>query len=220
MEDSASLAAASSTRPVVPRPAAAAPQDSLFIALLNAFRSSGGLQRLSALQAIRSSSWDDDVIEALPARVADRSVLGITWNREAWVPNFQFDGHGATKLPAATAFLELTPSHDPWELAAWFVTPSTWLQHVRPIDLLEMAPTRVLEAARADRYVANGVDGRFSTLVLHRRAGSDTEDRTTGVDRYVARSTAAYRWNTSADSRMPMWSSSKPTTSTASRWAR
>jgi hypothetical protein len=153
MDDSTCLAAASSARRVVPRLAAVAPQDSLFIALLNG---SGGLQRLSALKAIRCNAWDSDVIEALPARVADRSVLGITWNHEAWVPDFQFDGHGAIRQPAASAFIELTPSHDPWELATWFVTPSTWLQHVRPIDLLETAPARVLEAARADRYVANG----------------------------------------------------------------
>jgi hypothetical protein len=128
----------------------------LFITLLNGFRRSGGLQRLSALQATRRNAWRTDVIEALPARVADRNVLGMTWNHEVWVPDFQFDEHGATKQPAAAVFLELTPSHDPWELATWFVTPSTWLQHVRPMDLLEMAPARVLEAARADRYVANG----------------------------------------------------------------
>jgi hypothetical protein len=117
--------------------------------VLNAFRSRGGLLKLSALQAIRCDAWGDDVIEALPARVADRSVLGITWNHETWVPDFQFDGHGATKHPAAAVFLELTRSHDPWELATWLVTPSIWLQHVRP---LEMAPGRVLEAVtRQDR---------------------------------------------------------------------
>jgi hypothetical protein len=156
MDDSGCLATAGSAWRVVPRVAAVAPRDSLFIELLNGFRSSGGLQRLSALRATRCDPWRTDVIEALPARIADRKVLGITWNHEAWVPDFQFDGHGATKQPAAAVFLELTPSHDPWELATWFVTPSTWLKHVRPIDLLEMAPARVLEAARVDRYVANG----------------------------------------------------------------
>jgi hypothetical protein len=156
MDDSAGLVSAGSAWRVVPRAAAVGLQDSLFIVLLNGFRSSGGLQRLSALRVTRRNTWSTDVIEALPARVTDRSVLGITWNHEAWVPDFQFDGYGATKQPAAAVFLELTPSHDPWELATWFVTPSTWLQHVRPIDLLDLAPARVLEAARADRYVANG----------------------------------------------------------------
>jgi hypothetical protein len=97
-----------------------------------------------------------DVIDTLPARVADRTALGITWNHQAWVPGFQFDRHGSIQQTTATVFLELSSSHDPWELATWFVTPSTWLRHLRPIDLLGLAPARVLEAARADRYVASG----------------------------------------------------------------
>lgn len=156
MEDSTSVAAVSSVRRLVPQPTEAAPQDSLFIALLSAFRSRGGLLRLSALQTIRCNVWSNDVIKALPARVVDRSVLGITWNHEIWVPNFQFDGQGGTKHPATAVFLELKRSHDPWELATWLVTPSIWLQHVRPIDLLELAPGLVTEAARADRYIAIG----------------------------------------------------------------
>lgn len=156
MEDSVFLAPAPSALTVAPQLAAVAAQDSLFITLLNGFRSSGGLQRLSTVRASRRGVWSADVIEALPAHIADRRVLGIIWNHEAWVPDFQFDGRGATRQPATAVFLELVPSHDPWELATWFVTPSTWLQYVRPIDLLELAPARVLEAARADRYVANG----------------------------------------------------------------
>ena len=156
MDDSASLAAASDARQIFQRFAAANAQDSRFIALLNGFRGNGGLQRLSALQAIRSDAWGSHVVEALPARVSDRTVLGIPWDHQAWVPNFQFDARGAIKPPVAAVFLELTWSHDPWELATWFVTPSIWLQHVRPIDLLETAPAHVLEAARADRYVGDG----------------------------------------------------------------
>ncbi len=124
MDNSASVATASSARRAVLRIATMAPQDSLFITLLNGFRSSGGRQRLPVLQATRRDAWSADVIEALPARVTDRNVLAITRNDEAWVPDFQFAGHGATKQPAAAVFLELTPSHDPWELATWFVTPS------------------------------------------------------------------------------------------------
>lgn len=156
MDDAVGLAPAGSASRIVPRRAAVAPQDSLFIALLNGFRSSGGLQRLSVVQAIRRNAWSAKVVAALPERITDRSVLGITWNHEAWVPDFQFDAHGSTKQAAAAAFRELVPGHDPWELAGWFVSPSTWLQHERPIDLLEVAPATVLAAARADRFVANG----------------------------------------------------------------
>jgi hypothetical protein len=156
MRDSAFPATASSTRRVLPQLAVVDRHDSLFIALLNEFRGRGGLQRLLAVQSAHRDTWSADVIETLPARVADRCVLGVTWNHEAWVPEFQFDAHGATKQAAASVFLELTGSHDQWELATWFVTPSVWLQHSRPIDLIDTAPARLLEAARADRYVANG----------------------------------------------------------------
>lgn len=131
-------------------------QDRLFVALLNGMRSSGGLLRLAAIQASRSHGERTELISALTARIAERSVLGITWNGEIWVPLFQFDERGKTNPPSAAVFLELVPSYDPWQLAAWFVTPSTWLQHVRPIDLVGLAPAQVLAAARADRYVANG----------------------------------------------------------------
>ena len=153
---SAGLATAGNGSRIVPPLAEAASHDRRFITLLNGFRSSGGLHRLAMTQAIRRHAWSAEVIDALPARVAERGVLGITWNHETWVPDFQFDGRGTTKQPVAAVLLELVPSHDPWDLATWWVAPSTWLQHARPIDLLEMAPARVFAAARADRYIARG----------------------------------------------------------------
>jgi hypothetical protein len=138
------------------QPASVSAEDRLFIALLNGYRSSGGLNRFATLQAARRDDWGNDVVQEVPARVAERRVLGIVWNRDLWVPDFQFDRSGAIKPVAAAVFLELTASHDPGELAAWFVTPSTWLRDVRPIELIETAPSRVIEAARADRYVADG----------------------------------------------------------------
>ena len=156
MQDSASVAAASSAGAAAPRAMSVAPQDSLFIALLNGYRRSGGLQRISALQTTRRNAWKVDLIEALPTRVAEREVLGIMWNGVVWVPGFQFGRHGDTKPAAAAVFLELRPSHDPWELATWLVTPCNWLRQDRPIDLLDTTPGRVLEAARTDRYIAKG----------------------------------------------------------------
>jgi hypothetical protein len=141
---------------VAKRTALAAPPEGHFITLLAGYRSQGGLPRLYTLQATQREAWGADIVNALPAHVADRTVLGITWNREAWVPGFQFDSHGAVAQPTAAVFAELKSSYDPWELATWFITPSTWLRQARPIDQLAAAPAHVVEAARADRYVANG----------------------------------------------------------------
>lgn len=96
------------------------------------------------------------MLDTMSMQVAQRRMLGVAWNHEVWIPGFQFEPHGAIKPAATAVFLELVPSHDPWDLAAWFITPSIWLHDDRPIDLLEAAPARVLEAARVDRYVANG----------------------------------------------------------------
>lgn len=140
-----------------PHPSAPADEtDRLFISLLNAYRSRGGLQRLKELKVSRGESWDAEVLDALLLRIAARQALGIHWNDQVWVPAFQFDSSGAVTSAVAAVLRELVPSHDAWELATWFITPTTWLQDSRPADLIETAPARVLEAARVDRYIATG----------------------------------------------------------------
>lgn len=140
-----------------PHPSAATDEtDRLFIGLLSAYRSRGGLQRLPGLNVSRGKCWDPDVLDALPLRIAARQALGIHWNDEVWVPAFQFDSSGAVTSAVAAVLSELVPSHDAWELAAWFVTPTTWLRDRCPADLIETAPAGVLEAARVDRYIATG----------------------------------------------------------------
>jgi hypothetical protein len=141
---------------IAPRVTPITSNDRLFIRLLNGYRSSGGLQRLTTLQATRRQAWGAEVTETLPLGVAERRVLGIAWNQEVWAPDFQFEAGGAIKPAAAAVFRELVPCHDPWDLAAWFITPSPWLDDDRPAELLAFAPERVVEVARADRYVATG----------------------------------------------------------------
>lgn len=136
--------------------ATVAAEDRLFIELLDGYRSCGGLQRLATVQATRRHAWDTELIETLPQAVAERRVLGIAWNHELWIPGFQFGRSGAIEPAVTRVFLELRSSHDPWELAGWFIAPSTWLQQRRPVDLIGSAPACVVAAARADRYVATG----------------------------------------------------------------
>lgn len=155
MERSMSSTALGIAPRLAPRLAPAVPEDHLFMALLNGYRSSGGLHRLTTLHGSRQHAWDLDVRDKMPRQVAERRILGIVWNHEVWVPDFQFEVSGAIKPEATAVFLELVPGHDPSDLGTWFITPSTWLQDDRPIDLLETAPARALAAARADRYLAN-----------------------------------------------------------------
>jgi hypothetical protein len=52
-------------------------------------------------------------------------------------------------------FAELTPVYDPWELASWFAQANPWLAQRIPADMLYTDPSAVLQAARADRFIAN-----------------------------------------------------------------
>ncbi|MDM0059234.1 antitoxin Xre/MbcA/ParS toxin-binding domain-containing protein [Variovorax fucosicus] len=51
---------------------------------------------------------------------------------------------------------ELVSVFDGWALAIWFVQPNPWLNDRSPVDLLGLNLSGVLEAARADRFVAAG----------------------------------------------------------------
>ena len=51
---------------------------------------------------------------------------------------------------------ELRPVFDDLELALWFVTPNDWLGGARPAFAMHHSLPAVLQAARADRFVAGG----------------------------------------------------------------
>jgi hypothetical protein len=51
---------------------------------------------------------------------------------------------------------ELAGTLDDWELAAWFARPNSWLQNSAPVELIDVDQPAVLQAARADRFIARG----------------------------------------------------------------
>ena len=70
---------------------------------------------------------------------------------------FQFDLGNLSFKPGTRKILgELTAVFDGWMLAVWFAQPNSWLKGEKPIDLLATNLPAVFEAARADRYVAEG----------------------------------------------------------------
>lgn len=129
--------------------------DDQFVAMLNAFRSSGGLVREELVFAMfrRRCGLDAD---ALANRIAERQVIGFEWQSRTWLPMFQFNLFDMTRPPAlGQIFAELIPVYDPWALANWFAQPNLWLEDRVPADALERDPCSVLHAARADRFIAN-----------------------------------------------------------------
>ena len=130
--------------------------DMQFIALLDAYRPSGGLARTQeALELFTRRSGPD--LATVARWMVAREVLCLDWHGQSWMPMFQFDLVGMVPLPQLTAVLdELNPVYTPWALAAWFAQPNSWLDGERPADVLVSNYAGVLDAARADRFVALG----------------------------------------------------------------
>lgn len=130
--------------------------DRQFIALLDAYRPSGGLARTQEALELFTRRCGPDLATVARWMVA-REVLYLDWHGQSWMPMFQFDLVGMLPLPQLAAVLdELNPVYSPWALAAWFAQPNSWLDSERPADVLVSNYAGVLDAARADRFVALG----------------------------------------------------------------
>jgi len=89
--------------------------------------------------------------------LVSHGVFSFEWQAAHWVPMFQFDLRDMSVKPRPRRVVaELAEVFDGWALATWFVHPNSWLHGRRPVELLDTHLEAVLEAARGDRYVANG----------------------------------------------------------------
>ena len=129
--------------------------DDQFVEMLNAYRGSGELALEENLLALSSRRCGLDA-DTLANWIAERQLIGFEWQSRTWLPIFQFNLFDMTRPPALGQVLaELIPVYDPWELANWFAQPNPWLADRVPADALEHDPSAVLQAARADRFIAN-----------------------------------------------------------------
>jgi hypothetical protein len=132
------------------------PGDAGFIALCTAYRGSGGIARGTDLAHWLCGRGEGDS-RVLAGLIVGSQAFSFDWHGTFWVPMFQFSPAQPAWGPAGRRVLaELAPLLDGWQLAAWFVRSSTWLDGHRPLDLLAGQPDRVLAAARTDRYVIDG----------------------------------------------------------------
>lgn len=151
-----SMAAPATMAPTSRHPCA--PQrctDEQFVAMLNGYRGSGGLAREESVLALYSRRGGFDAA-TLANWIAAREVIGFEWESRTWIPIFQFNLVDMMRPPALGPVLaELVPVYDSWELASWFALPNSWLGDRVPVDALEHDPSAVLQAARADRFIAD-----------------------------------------------------------------
>lgn len=131
-------------------------KDNQFVDLLNAFRRSGGLARVPEVAA-RFQRQDMNDVSPLAGWINKREVISFEWQSKLWMPLFQFNFVGLTLRAGLSSVLaELVGIYDDWELASWFAQPNPWLADLTPADTLTVAAPQVLNAARADRFVAAG----------------------------------------------------------------
>ena len=150
-------------RPRRPAPARRAPfpgsgrlEDRQFAAMELAFARHGGLATadgVARLMRCRSSQ----PISTLARWIVDRRAVNIAWHGQTLLPMFQFDRESmALQAGVGDVVAELAHAFDDWELALWFAAPNSWLGDAAPVDRLHVEQPAVLDAARADRFIALG----------------------------------------------------------------
>lgn len=125
-------------------------------AMVQVYERTGGLMRSEdVLFLLRRRS--SQALSLLARWIVDQRVVTFEWQADRLVPMFQFDLADMSIRPEAAAVLaDLAGIFDDWELASWFVEPNAWLQGRTPVDALLADTQAVLDAARADRFVARG----------------------------------------------------------------
>jgi hypothetical protein len=130
--------------------------DLAFVAMLENYRSSGGLARIEEAER----RWHADAQAGrggLPGLLGAGAVFSFHWHDDSWLPLFQFGADGETVASGlAEVLAELAPVYDGWGLGLWFAQPNQGLQMQCPADLLVTEAGEVLQAARCDRYIAKG----------------------------------------------------------------
>lgn len=121
-----------------------------------AFRATGGLvsgDRLVDMLRLRL----DQPISLLARWIVDRRVISFEARGATWLPLFQFEAEGVDVTDGVQRVIgELRGVFDNWELVQWFAMPNTWLDGASPADAIADYPQAVVQAARADRFVAAG----------------------------------------------------------------
>ena len=130
------------------------PEDREFAMMQTAYESTGGLST--------GDKWADDLrtrfgqpISLAARAIVERSVVHVDWRGEIWLPIFQFERTApSVRQEAAKIIDELKDVFNNWELALWFAEPNSWLAGRVPANAIAGGSDEVLEAARADRYLA------------------------------------------------------------------
>lgn len=132
------------------------PADAAFTSMRAAFRPTGGLARGDDLARLLEDQGRGEALD-LARLIVLRELFCFEWGDVHWVPMFQFNLRDLSVQPGPRRlYAELGTVFDGWALALWYAQPNAWLHGERPVNRLATDFDAVLDAARADRFVAAG----------------------------------------------------------------
>jgi hypothetical protein len=130
----------------------ASPNTRGFVAMLAAYRSTGGIERGADL-AWLLDEYPDMGPGSLASLVMSGEVFGFEWRDTFWVPMFQFDQRDmSVKQGPKQVRLALDMEFDRWALSAWFAQGNGCLRGKRPVDVITPNLSAVVAAACMDRH--------------------------------------------------------------------
>lgn len=126
-----------------------APSGAGFMALLEAFRATGGTVPGHIVARLLGEHRVGDAV-SLARLVFTGEMFGFGWRGSLWVPMFQFDPGDLSVRPGPQQVRAELPQDWPgWALASWFAAPNAHLGGRRPTDSLESDLVGAVRAARA-----------------------------------------------------------------------
>lgn len=133
-----------------------------FIALLKAFRGSGGVAPSDVFAPVFAQHQFEGA-PTLQTHIDRANVFGFEWRNHFWIPLFQFDAERLTiRTSAREVRTTLPASWSGWHLAAWFARPHGLLDDRSPVDVLDRCQADVIRAAQWHRPQPDGPCARGS----------------------------------------------------------
>jgi hypothetical protein len=131
-----------------------------FVALLKAFRATGGTAPGDVVGRLLESHQVGSSV-SLAKLIHTGQAFGFDWRDSLWIPMFQFNTEDlALKAGVQRVRAELPTLWSGWLLASWFAAPNALLEGHRPADMLDSDLDGVIRAARSLASVGEFALGR------------------------------------------------------------
>ena len=118
-----------------------------FVALLEAFRATGGTAPIEIVGCLLREHQIGNAV-SLARLIHTGQAFGFEWRDSLWIPMFQFDANDlALKVSAQRVRAVLPSLCSGWDVANWFATPNVRLDGHAPAEMLDLDVASVIRAA-------------------------------------------------------------------------